>query len=100
MSTAVKPIRHKCRHKFCFNRYDDVIGGDGAFGKKKTGAECMPCFYASSLIENELTPERVEGNSQFMAEMLPHLERTGWTWQDVKDAYLRMKDRDPQEFLN
>lgn len=97
---AISPIRHKCRHKFCPNRYDDVIGGDNAFGKKKTGAECMPCFYASQMIQNEQTPEQIETSQQLMEMFTAHFENVGWCWQDVKDAYQRMKDRDPMEFVD
>lgn len=91
MSATVQAKRHRCRHKFCPNRYDDVIGGDGAFGSKKTGAECMPCFYAAQFIENGQTPEQIEGSAHVMEMMLPHLEKVGWNWNDVKAAFERMK---------
>lgn len=83
--------RHRCRHRFCPNHYDDVIGGEGAFGKKKSGAECLPCFYAGQMILSSQTAEEVESAPYLMQAFTEFLEKTGWAWQDVKDSYQRMK---------
>lgn len=82
-------MNHKCRHKECPNTYDDVVGGDMAFGRNKRGAECLPCFYADQLLEQDLTPERVAAVPVIVDSFNEHLSRTGWTWRDVEAAYAR-----------
>lgn len=80
---------HRCRQKNCPNTYSDVIGGEMAFGKHYSGAECLPCFYAALIIEYGLTIEQIEQSENFMGMMQPHLEKTGWSWNDVRDSYQR-----------
>jgi hypothetical protein len=83
--------RYKCRHSFCPNRYDDVIGGDNAFGKHKAGAVCVPCLYAEQMVHQGLSIERVEAVPHLMEMFVNLLGNTGWTWQHVKDSFRRME---------
>lgn len=85
------PRRYKCRHAFCPNHYTDVIGGDTAFGKHKAGAECIPCLYAAQMVDQGQTIEQVETVPQVLEMFLKVLTMNGWTWQDMKDSYQRMK---------
>ena len=85
--------RYKCRHAFCPNHYTDVIGGDTAFGKHKTGAVCVPCFYAEQMIEQGQTIEQVEERPELTEMFVGLLGKTGWTWQDMQDSYQRMRAR-------
>ncbi len=82
---------YACRNKFCPNRYDDTIGGDHAFGKKRSGAECIPCLYADQMVNQGLTIEKVEAVPHLMEMFVGLLSKTGWTWQDMKDSYERMR---------
>ena len=69
MKSSIK--RHKCRNPWCNNHYDDVIGGDHAFGQHKAGAVCIPCLYAEQMAEHGQTIEQVEQrNLQNSAEPL------------------------------
>lgn len=90
---AAGSSRYRCRNKFCPNRYGDVIGGDNAFGKHKAGAVCIPCLYAEQMTEHGQTIDQVEGVPHLMEMFIGLLAKTGWTWQDVKDSYARMKNR-------
>jgi len=83
--------RYKCRHAFCPNHYTDVIGGDTAFGKHRSGAVCIPCLYAEQMIEQEQTIEQVEECPEVTEMFTTLLHKAGWTWQDMKDSYQRMK---------
>jgi hypothetical protein len=58
-SIAKTTGRHKCRHKYCPNLYDDVIGQEGWGGGLK-GAECIPCLYAHQMLDQGQTPEQIE----------------------------------------
>lgn len=91
MSTVTKTQlkRHRCRQTGCPNTYVFVLGGDMAFGRHYQDGECIPCFYAALLLEYGLTPERVENSEQMMEMFLPHLDKMGWTWNDVRDSYQR-----------
>lgn len=91
MRTAtLNPVRHKCRNAWCENRYDDIIGGDQAFGKHKAGAVCIPCLYAEQMVSQGQTLEQVEAVPKAMEMFLSLLGKTGWTWQHVKDSYARI----------
>jgi len=91
----------KCRHSDCENRYQDVIGGDNAFGKNKSGAECLPCMYAAQMVEHGQTIEEIESVPHLMKMFTELLRRgagdcryaegkTGWTWEHVKASHARM----------
>lgn len=91
MKAQAQPGRHKCKNKWCPNYYDDVIGGDNAFGKHKAGAECIPCLYADQMVEYEITIEQVEAVPALMNQFLQLLGNTGWTWEHMKESYNRRK---------
>lgn len=80
----VKPF--KCR--LCGKGYTDVIGGDNAFGKRKGGAACIPCFYAEQMTDQGLTIEQVEGSPELLESFTSVITKAGWTWQDMKDSAL------------
>ena len=84
------PRRYPCRNTGCPNYYDDVIGGDNAFGKHKSGAECIPCLYADQMVSHGQTIEQVEAVPHLMDMFLGLLEKTGWTWDHVKEAHKRI----------
>jgi hypothetical protein len=88
--TTGLPGRWKCRNAGCNNHYDDVIGGDNAFGKHKAGAECIPCLYAAQMVDHGQTIEQVEAVPQLMEMFTQLLGNTGWTWEHVKEAHARM----------
>lgn len=81
--------RYRCRNSFCDNEYDDVIGGDTAFGKHKAGAVCIPCLYTEQMVNQDLTIEKVEGVPDLMEMFLTLLGKTGWTWEHVKESFRR-----------
>ena len=81
---------HRCRQMGCPNTYSDVVGGDMAFGKHYAGADCLPCFYAAMLHDNGQTPEQIEAHPTLMNEFIPHLDKCGWSWRDVKDSFNRV----------
>jgi hypothetical protein len=81
--------RFKCRQAGCPNTYTNVIGGDNAFGKNHSGADCVPCNIAAQMLDNGQTPEQIEACPQMMELMLQVLKGSGWTWQDVKDSLPR-----------
>lgn len=82
-----KQERHKCRRPYCNNYYTDVIGDCWP----TTGAECVPCMYALQMVSQGTTPEQVEAVPQLTESFLDLLEKTGWTWQHVKDSYARIQ---------
>ena len=82
--------RHKCRNVDCSNYYDDVIGGDSAFGKHKAGAECIPCLYAAQMVDQGTSVEKVESVPHLMEMFTRLLANTGWTWEHVKEAHARI----------
>jgi hypothetical protein len=82
----------KCRNSYCPNFYSDVIGKAGWTQRKELkGAECIPCLYANQMFDHGTTPEKVEAVPQLMKMFDDLLTNTGWTWQHVKDSYLRVK---------
>lgn len=83
--------RYKCRNSFCTNHYDEIIGGDKAFGSKKTGAVCIPCLYAAQLLDTGLTLDKVDETPHVKRMFLGLLAKTGWTWDDMIFSYQRMK---------
>jgi len=91
------PSRYRCRnHKTigCPNTYTEVIGEDGAGGsgwgrKKRSGADCLPCYYAGTMRQVGSTPEMVEAVPKFMLEFSLSLARGGWTWSDVQESFAR-----------
>lgn len=89
-------MRHKCCNADCLNYYDDVIGGDNAFGKRKAGATCIPCLYAEQMVDGGQTSEQVEAVPRLMEMFLQLLANTGWTWDHVKAAHLRMSQARPK----
>jgi hypothetical protein len=82
--------RYKCRNAGCSNHYDDIIGGDTAFGNHKAGAVCIPCLYADQMVSHGQTIEQVEAVPLLMAQFSGLLARTGWTWEHVKESHKRM----------
>jgi hypothetical protein len=82
--------RHNCRHSYCPNQYDDVIGAAG-WGGIQSGGECVPCLYAHQILHQGQTIEQIEAVPQLMQMFTDLLGKTGWTWQDVKDCYERAK---------
>jgi hypothetical protein len=90
-------VKHKCRNAYCPNKYDDVIGKVG-WTQHATlkGAECIPCLYAGQMVSQGQTIEQVEAVPQLMQMFLDLLVKTGWTWQDVKDAYQRASTNQPK----
>lgn len=80
--------RFRCAQKTCPNTYNEVIGGDG-WGGTKSGADCLPCYFAGMIRQTGSTPERIEGNLEFMAMMETNLRKGGWTWQQVKESFAR-----------
>ncbi len=80
---------YRCRQQGCPNVYTEVLGGDAAFGMNYSGADCMPCYFAALLVEYGQTPEQIEESEQLMEMFHPFLERTGWSWDNVKDSYQR-----------
>jgi hypothetical protein len=81
--------RYKCRHSYCPNYYDDVIG-QGGWGTNPKKAECVPCLYAHQLLSQGQTPQDVESIPQFIEMFNSALPPMGWTWQHVKDCYQRL----------
>ena len=90
MKGTVKPRRYPCRNAGCPNHYDDVIGGDNAFGKHKSDAKCIPCLYADQMVRQGQSIEQVEAVPKLMEMFLQLLGNTGWTWEHVKEAHKRM----------
>jgi hypothetical protein len=84
--------RHKCRHSYCPNYYDDVVGKAG-WTQHATldGAECLPCLYANQIADGGKTIEEIEAVPAMVAMFESTLGPMGWGWQDVKDAYQRVK---------
>ena len=87
--------RYRCRRSYCPNRYDDVVGADG-WGKKKSGAECLPCLYAMQMVSHGQTPEQIEAAPEMVEQFNSTLYKMGWSWRDIKDSYERIQ-RLPQE---
>lgn len=77
------PRVQKCRHTFCQNRYDDVIG----MGERKTGAVCLPCHFAERLIEEQRTPVEVKSHATLFDAMTQFLYATGWKWEHVETSF-------------
>jgi hypothetical protein len=78
--------RHKCRRPYCPNHYTDVIGDCWP----QSGAECIPCLYAIQMVSQGTTPEQVEAVPELLENFISLLEKTGWSWQHVKDSYSRI----------
>ena len=93
MMPAASPVKTgwKGRFKFCPNRYNDVIGGDNAFGKGRKNATCIPCMYAEQMVRQGQTIEQVEAVPHLVAMFTEVLAKNGWTWQNMRDSYERMK---------
>lgn len=92
MKSTQTAKRHKCRHSYCPNHYDDVIGKAGWTQRDSLkGAECVPCLYAVQLSNQGTTPEKVETVPHLMEMFTKLLANTGWTWQHVKDSYQRIQ---------
>lgn len=93
MTTATKtPKRHKCRHPYCSNMYDDVVGQKGwTQHASLAGAECIPCLYVQQMLDHNQTIEQIEAIPDVMNMFTELLSKTGWKWQDVKDSYARAK---------
>lgn len=89
--SALPGRKHKCRNEFCPNTYSDIIGADSAFGLHKAGAVCIPCLYAEQMISHGQTIDQVEAEPRIKEMFVRLLEKTGWTWQDMKDALVRMR---------
>jgi hypothetical protein len=82
--------RHKCRNSYCPNLYDDVVGKQG-WGGATHGAECIPCLYARQMIAQGQTPDQVEKVPHLMKAFSDLLAKTGWTWEQVREAHVRAK---------
>jgi hypothetical protein len=80
---------YHCRQADCPNSYTDVLGGDAAFGSNYSGADCVPCYFAALMLSQNQTPAQVEARPELFEQMSSYLERTGWTWEDVKASYER-----------
>jgi hypothetical protein len=77
----------KCRRSYCSNQFSDIIGG---IPTVSAGHECVPCLYAVQMVSQGTTPEQVESIPEMMESFASLLEKTGWTWQHVKDSYARL----------
>jgi len=82
--------RYKCRRPYCPNYYDDIVGASG-WGNIKSGAECLPCLYAMQMVSHGQTPEQIEESPHMVNEFNSTLDKMGWSWQDIKDSYARIK---------
>jgi hypothetical protein len=47
-------------------------------------------MYANQMFDQGTTPEKVESVPQLMDQFASLLEKTGWTWQHVKDSFERV----------
>ncbi len=86
-ATAHSQRRYKCRNTFCGNRYDDVIGGENAFGSNKAGGVCIPCLYAEQMARQGQTIEQVEAVPKLLSMFTDLLQKTGWTWEHLKASF-------------
>jgi len=82
-------MEHNCRQQGCPNRYDDVIGV-WPLGKKLSGADCLPCYYAGLMKYIGQSPEDIEQAPELMSTFITHLATMGWTWGQVKGSYARL----------
>ncbi len=80
--------RGHCRQKECPNQFDEMIGGEQAFGKRLVG-DCIPCLIAAQLVDVGKGLDLIEGNPQMLEMTAAHLENTGWTWADLVASYGR-----------
>ncbi len=78
--------QYRCAQKGCPNTYTDLIGQGWG---RKSGADCLPCYYAALIRQQGQVPEDIEAVSELLDQMSTHLSTLGWTWQHVKDSYVR-----------
>jgi hypothetical protein len=90
MTEPTRPNKgYKCRNKWCQKRYTDVVGKQG-WTQKDTlrGAECIPCLYAKQMVQQGITPERVQAETPTMVEAFEtSLGPMGWRWSDIAESY-------------
>ena len=78
-------VAYRCRnYRLCRNHYTEVIG---VGWEKSTGADCLPCFHAASIRSAGLTPEHVEAQPRLFQEMVEHLAKGGWSWDDLNRSF-------------
>ncbi len=87
---ASRERAYRCRQDGCPNYFSEVIGGDNAFGKNAIkSSDCIPCNFAAQMVDNGQTPEMVEAIPELLEGFIDLLEKTGWTWEHVKESFTR-----------